>query len=77
MCTITSFFIIKSNDVRATTRFDASIEIVIIRFEASIEIVIAESATNSVVINNVATANAIASNAITNIIIILLKTRLI
>ena len=74
---MTSFSIIKSDDVRATTRFDTSIKIVIARFGASIEIVIVESVTNSVVTNNVATANAIASNAITNTVTILLKTRLI
>ena len=85
---MTLFFITKFDDIRATTRFDTLIEIVIVRFDALIKIVIArfntlieiviiESATNKVVTNNVATANAIASNAITNIITILLKTRLI
>ena len=97
LCTITLFFIIKFDDIRATTRLDTLIEIVIARFDTLIEIVIArfnalikiviiefgalikivivESA--SLISNKVAITNTIANKAITNIVTILLKTRLI
>ena len=83
---MTSFFIIKFDDIRATTRFDTSIEIVIVESATNNvvtnnvvtnSVVTNSVVTNNVVTNNVITANAIASNAIANAVTILLKTRLI
>ena len=67
--TITLFFIIKSDDIRATARFDTLIKIVIVES--------APPVTDKVATNNIAIKNTIASNAIADIVTILLKTRLI
>ena len=56
-------------------RFNTPIKVVIATFDTSIEIVIIESA--SLITGEVATTKTIASNAIANAVIILLKTRLI
>ena len=80
------FFITKFDDILTTTifdtlieiviaRFDTSIKVIIVTFDASTKIVIVESAlliTSEVIITKI-----VASNAIADVVTILLKTRLI